>query len=180
MFKVEFTIDGVLKSKRFMNKPEHDFLQFVPKILSKENGVEITKENLTIFYFTDEQVKQLREKELSNKRNYINFDKSGKVSIIRKQQALVNAEDIITKDNFDDKVARRLDAVNGAQKSIAEIEQLEVITYDFGQENGGEQQAVEIPEGHELTKAYESLEMELQGSVFDWPYDENGKFQKPV
>lgn len=174
MFKIEVNVNGTTHGHYWMNKHEDDFLQFLPNQFTLQYGELITKDEITAYKINEDQFALFEGKLQQHLKNDLDCDEGGAgvLRVCRKDLPRLNAG-FCPRDIFDSqKSEREADFANAVTPQT--VTDLATVQHDFGE---GLVDAVEVPEGHELTLMYCSIELELTGTALSgWPYDENGNF----
>lgn len=173
MFKFEVNVNGTIYGRYWMNKHSDDFIQFLPAQFSREYGEVISKNEIAIYKIDEAIMPVFEAKMAKHEANELDASETGKLKIIRKDDARVAEGEYMTLEAFNKAKAKReeifADAVSPQTVSVPAT-----IQHDFG--SGTEEDAVQIPAGHELASAYESLEFTATGTLVPYPYDNDNNF----
>jgi hypothetical protein len=157
MFRVDVNVNGEIKSKMFSNKLDDDFIKYLPKYFSDLYDEDIERKDIDVYAYDGNISRNRFMKRLNKDRhNRVDFSKNGEMSIVRYSKKKYDKDQIVPLEEFEKAKENRLKKAEGA-KEPAVITDLPSFKHTFDAEEG-EVDAVQIPEGHELTTPFKSVE----------------------
>ena len=175
MFKIEVNVNGTTHGHYWMNKHEDDFLQFLPNQFTLQYGELITKDEITAYKIDEGNFALFEGKIKQHENNGLDCDEGGAgvLRVCRKDEARLESDTYYPLEIFQKEKTER-EEIFSSSKAPQVVADLATVSHDFG---NGEEDAVLVPAGHELTLEHCSVELEIIGEALSrWPYDDSGKF----
>ena len=130
MFKIEVEVNGETFGHYWMNKHEDDFLQFIPAQFTATYGEVITKENLTVYKFPEQDKNLLEGKINQHEKNTLDCSDSGKIKVCRHDSEFLT-ENWYNKEYIDDFKKRREEIFSNSSSPVTVPLPAESV-FDFG------------------------------------------------
>lgn len=176
MYKIEINVSGEVKHMHSTNKHEDDVIGAWPSLFTEKFGVEITKDDITIYKIDESKVSLINGLLNVNVDALVDVNTVGEIKVKKVKKAKYVASQMVLETEYNKEVVDTEKSYKNAKTkpNFAGGKKPKKKKHDFGE---GLKDAIEIAADDILANDIVSEELVLTGTPLNkWPYDEDGKF----